>query len=490
MGSNRRESRSARWIGAILSIGLLAGCPYVKMRPAPDADKASLPGNNSCWLATASNMLAGAGYGNGATVQARATDIYGDMTAHYGTADGGWIDTALSWWLGSAHNVWPANPYDLVTVSGNKTKIPWTDPSGPMTIGNELRSCHFVGLSVSWPRTTATGSASGGHAITAWGDPNFVYTSITANPTAVTVTDSDRDTGGDRQSYTYDAYSSPNPGGFNEGNGWYVNYGGNHPFIKHIAVLSPVTSGGAAGGIQIVRGQMTITQAAIGGATGLRYTVGTDVDILSYRTWLNLAAPADPTIAEASPRRSIDVTWDLQAKPVAPGASVVITTEFVLASWNAMEYSRVEFTSADGKRVELPPVRWEVETPRIPDADKIRNVTGGYVVGAFDLLLPDARGELKPAAEYHFVHQYGYNQSPERHVLRVKGAKWTVANPRIGHAYGLPDKKELGAFRGWMSRSEARQALDAGALEVPIDWGGRLPYPEADIVPWIKTGKP
>ena len=68
-----------------ISIGVLcmgAMCPYYKMKPAPDADKSTpiAANDNSCWMATASNMLAGAGYGNGTSVQQRADDIYGNMS--------------------------------------------------------------------------------------------------------------------------------------------------------------------------------------------------------------------------------------------------------------------------------------------------------------------------------------------------------------------------------------------------------------------------
>ena len=48
----------------------------------PDVDK-SFP-NATCWLATSANMLAAAGYGDGATPQARALDIYGELVGWYG----------------------------------------------------------------------------------------------------------------------------------------------------------------------------------------------------------------------------------------------------------------------------------------------------------------------------------------------------------------------------------------------------------------------
>ncbi|MEN8226315.1 MAG: hypothetical protein ABFS05_13245, partial [Bacteroidota bacterium] len=226
--------------GTLLLVSLMimfTSCKYMKMDPPPDVDKAGGGGtDNSCWMATASNMLAGAGYGNGTTVQDRADDIYADMVANYGIANGGWTDAALSWWLSSTNNIWTTNPYTVVTVYGHKTRIPWANAGGAQFVGNELRRCQFTGLSISWPQTGSSGY--GGHAITAWGD-NMGNGTLTTNPVSVRVTDSDKDTGGDVQEYTYDDYTSPNPGGANNGNGWYFDYSTNHPFIKHIITLCP-----------------------------------------------------------------------------------------------------------------------------------------------------------------------------------------------------------------------------------------------------------
>lgn len=168
---------------------------YRKINPPADADKPGGVGtDNSCYMATASNMLAGAGYGTGANLQARADDIYADMIAQFGILNGGWTDVALSWWLGSANNIWPTNPYQLVTVYGNKSpKNPWAEPDGPMFYGNELRRCCLTGLSISWPVAGAT-IGSGGHAITDWGDSGNNAT-LTTNPSLVVVTDSDTDSG-------------------------------------------------------------------------------------------------------------------------------------------------------------------------------------------------------------------------------------------------------------------------------------------------------
>jgi hypothetical protein len=52
--------------------------PYAETGPLPpDANKPATGADISCWLATAANMLAGAGYGtSGNTVQERAEEIY------------------------------------------------------------------------------------------------------------------------------------------------------------------------------------------------------------------------------------------------------------------------------------------------------------------------------------------------------------------------------------------------------------------------------
>ncbi len=344
--------------------------------PASDVDKEFISGNpglangvpgtdNSCWLATASNLLAGAGYGNGATIQERAEDIYLDFLTWrlsldpadtHGTLDGGWIDTAVTWWLGSANNVWPSNPYTVVTVYGNKSKVPWANANGAEFIGNQLRDYRQVGLSISIPRTSANGNPTGGHAITAWGDDGTVAV-LTTNPGEVIVADSDRDNGGDFQTYTYDSYTNPNPGGFDEGNGWYFNFAANHWFIKHIATLSPTDSpiDPHDGPTQLVIGSYKVHQDDLESATDLHYTAWTDYNILGYKTDIDWPTGNDPVITESNThvpsltRSDIHVDWDLTDHPVDYGKDVTITTEFVLQNWNGIHYDDVNFTYPDGE---------------------------------------------------------------------------------------------------------------------------------------------
>jgi len=76
-----------------LSVSAFAQDPYVKTpvgemvgTSPPDANKPCFGCDASCWLATAANMLAGAGYGNGTTVQNRANEIYNQLKLKFTTA--------------------------------------------------------------------------------------------------------------------------------------------------------------------------------------------------------------------------------------------------------------------------------------------------------------------------------------------------------------------------------------------------------------------
>ena len=466
---------------------LIPSPPYMKMNPPPDVDKAAHghAGTDTCWQATAANMLAGAGYGNGNTVQARADDIYTQMVNHFGTGSG-WTDTALSWWLASAHNTWNNNRYTDVTLYGHKDRIPWVDANGARFMGNELRRCQFLGVSISWPRA---GHATGerGHAITGWGDEEEDDT-LTANPDDVRVTDSDRDTGGDVQSYDYDVYTNPNPGGANHGNGWYIDYSNNHPFIKHIVTLCPTDDHADNQLTQKVVGTLKVHQYSSVDATDLHYRVGTDTNILSYKTTVDRETDGPPTIVEDSPRRGLTVDWEF-SKPVPRCTDVTITTEFILAVYNAIEYDDVHFTYPEGVSTLFREFKWMVKTPEIMEASVIPNVSGGYVVASFDLVSPDLPEEQRRVAEYRFIHEYSYNQSPEEHLLLLSGEKsLRVSNLKIGHSYGYLPGGMLWEFKDWMTEMPETYALEE-PVEIEIDWSGRLPYPEGETIRGIDLEK-
>ena len=462
---------------------LFTSCKYMKMDPPPDVDKAGGGGtDNSCWMATASNMLAGAGYGTGTDVQARADEIYSEMVSNYGIANGGWADVALSWWLSSANNTWSAtNPYTIVTVYGNKTRVPWVNANGAQFIGNELRRCQFLGLSISWP--TSGSSGSGGHAITAWGD-NMGRGTLSTNPVSVMVTDSDRDTGGDVQTWDYDDYTNPNPGGSNNGNGWYFDYSTNHPFIKHIITLCPTDDPSDNELTQKVVGSYRIHQSVEDvAATDLHYRVGTDVDILSYKTTIDWTDKVSPTITEGTPRRSITVDWDLKEHAIEYCTWVTITTEFVLPRYNAIFYDDVHFTYP--ATYEKPDLYWWLKTPVLLRADQIPNVTGGYVVASFDVINPVLSGNQQLVGEYRLIHQYSYDQDPEMHEFLLAGTEgYSVENLRFGHTYGYPSTMELWKFEDWMTVVEdTSYFLGEEPLNIQVDWEGKLPYPEGEVIP-------
>lgn len=496
-----------RVLGLMAVALLTSSCAYMKMDPPPDVDKANLAGNNSCYLATASNMLAGAGYGDGNSVQARADDIYGDLTGQFGIANSGWTDTALSWWLSSNHNTWTNNPYTVVTVFGNKIpKNPWANANGARDIANELRACNFVGLSISWPTNQVNPNGtpvigSGGHAITGWGDSSWLpwkgYNDpLSGNPSQVRLTDSDRDTGGDVQTYRYDNYTNPNPGGANEGNGWYFDFDPNHPYIKHIVTLSPTQTAAGRANIQRVVGSYKLFNKGKIDATDLHYKVGTDTDILSYHTRVSWLTETPPDITESEPSRTeLEVDWDFSNKPLPPAGSVTITTEFILRNWNAMSYDDVHFTYPDGVAgSRWPAISWDIRSKKVDNAASIPNVTGGYVVASFDLLDEAAAGEQNLVAQYRLLHQYSFDQSPESHTFTLAGQQGLkVTNLRFGHTYGLLKQQQLWAFADWMTdMNKTSYTLGDEPVAIDIDWQGRLPYPEGENVfkrlPDIKKG--
>ena len=461
--------------GAFLAV-LTSGCAYMKMNPPADSDKPlPVPANdNSCWLHNAANMLAGAGYGTGTTVQTRADDIFADMSAHYGTANRGWPDAAMQWWLASANNTWTNNPYTLVSIYGSKGSFPWANTNGPQDIGNDLRACNMVGLAIRWPTGTVNGG-SGGHAITAWGDNISSASTLTTNPRNVRVTDSDTDNGGDVQVYTYDVYNNPNPGGANDGNGWYFNYGTPHPFIIDICTLSTTSNSSGKNSVRVM-GSCQIRQTSKESASDLHYRVGTDVDILTYRTWLDWPAPS-PTITEAQPRRELTVDWNLSNNKVPQGTWVTINTEFVEPSWNSISYHDVHFTYPRSKGVNFPDLTWKMDTPAIEKPEAIPNVTGGYVIGGFDVYNPKTPKEA--AVHYRLVHQYLYSQSPERHTFLLTGTPgFEVRNLCFAHSYGYPTKQDLWGLKKWMTQVDKVYTLSDKPVEIAIDWKGRLPYPE------------
>jgi hypothetical protein len=125
-------------------------------------------------------------------------------------------------------------------------------------------------------------------------------------------------------------------------------------------------------------------------------------------------------------------------------------------------------------------LKFMLQTPQVKGAERIRDVSGGYVIGAFDIILPEEKGLIK----FRFIHQYSFNQNPEKHMLLLSGRKGlAVTNIRLGHTYGYLTPKELWKFEEWMTEiSEKIVNLQEKPSEIPIDWRGRLPYPKGEDI--------
>ncbi|WP_152555601.1 hypothetical protein [Methylomarinum vadi] len=320
---------------------------------------------------------------------------------------------------------------------------------------------------------------------------------MTDNAGVVRLVDSDQDTGGDVQQYSYDDFTDPNPGGANEGNGWYIDYDPNHPYIKHIVTLSPTQNVGGGEMSQRVVGSYKLYQTKSAAATDLHYRVGTDVDILSYLTRINWGTENTPSIQENQPHRTrLTVDWDLSDKPVPQNSSITITTEFILRNWNAINYSDVHFTYPDGSiQTVFPDISWDFRSPVVAGAAQIANVTGGYVVASFDVIDSRQSANNRLIGSYRLIHQYSFTQSPEKHTFHIQGENgFKISHLRFGHSYSYLNRESLWAFQQWMTDlGSASYSLDGSPTTVNIDWTGRLPYPEGEDIkgriPDIKKGE-
>jgi hypothetical protein len=111
------------------------------------------------------------------------------------------------------------------------------------------------------------------------------------------------------------------------------------------------------------------------------------------------------------------------------------------------------------------------------------NITGGYVVGSFDLIDNFAPGGPTVVGEYRFMHEYDYMQDPEYHSFYLQeidpSTSYYVSNIRFGHTYSFFDTEQLWSFDDWMTYSPTMQPLSAG-VNMTLDWTGRLPYPQGE----------
>lgn len=160
----------------LLAVTVGPAMAWWKLPNPPDQDKAGVPpgppnpNDRTCWLATASNMMAGAGYNGG-----NPAGIYATLCNNFGMNVAGQIDVALNWYIAN----WPNPPYTVVTRYVNNLT--------PTFIAQELRNCQFVGIEI-FPMGEGCD-----HALTAWGDEQPA--NLPMAPATLDLADSDRDVG-------------------------------------------------------------------------------------------------------------------------------------------------------------------------------------------------------------------------------------------------------------------------------------------------------
>jgi hypothetical protein len=94
-------------------------------------------------------------------------------------------------------------------------------------------------------------------------------------------------------------------------------------------------------------------------------------------------------------------------------------------------------------------------------------------------------GSKRLVGEYRLVHQYSYDQNPEEHRFRLAGSGgYAIENLRFGHSYGYPSIMELWGFENWMTEmNDTSFMLGEEPFGLDIDWTGKLPYPEGEVIP-------
>ena len=244
-------------VAALLSVVAqrASAAPYLKIPDPPDVDKpdrdgdGSWPdaGDNSCWLASAANILSAAGYGG-------ANSIYGTLVGNFGYAQGGFQGTAINWYL--TNHPMTGNPYTVLTEYDRGAL--WDPYWNPGFIASELRECEFVGIAIYADISMTTGGA---HALTVWGDDD------NSPPTWIWVTDSDRDRGVlDIDSYDWTRHQNARGTGKDL---YSLDYWGTADtgYLGYVATLSPVPEastlllfGSGLAGILGLRGKRLISR--------------------------------------------------------------------------------------------------------------------------------------------------------------------------------------------------------------------------------------
>jgi hypothetical protein len=484
-------------IAVLLATPATSIADYLKMSPPPDVDKNEHQHgkNPTCWMAASANLLAGAGYGDGNNVQQRADDIYDEMVIHFGANSCGWDDTAANWWLQDANNKWKdTNPYKTVVVYGSRaTRYPYARADLPELIGDLVRRCNFLSLSSSEPNCTEGVVGQNGHSTAFWGDNAEDVNDIDYNPSKLKISDSDYwNTGPQVQTYIWDDYNNPVTADCNEGPGWYFNYNDSKKSSRYIdgyVLLKPTE--GSTPTTRILSASARFNYNGASNATGLRYKISSNRQLLSYRTSIDWDTNNSPTFTEDT--NWVRVEWNLSDHNVPNGSIITATAEIVVpyddingnsisidsALWLPMQMTPSPGASMLGKHNEF------AGGAGMPT---VTNMCGGYIVGAC-MIFSNPSGAPPPVCEYRWVLDYDYYQDPCNHLiifepnLTGSGGPYYVGYFRFGHSYGFLMDDELQLFSDWKTIVYPTPPFPLlQQMTFPLNWTGQLPYPKGQDV--------
>jgi len=145
--------------------------PFIKSSldttPVPDVNKPGLPtpnpGDLSCWMAAAANMLGAADYGTGVDAAAKAQSIYTTLRNDLGWTNPGSSEYAINYWLymygknPDSPEFKPTHNYTDVTVGDSSTLgRPFLNMNDYQFLQNELLRCQYIEVSFDNPAHAMT----------------------------------------------------------------------------------------------------------------------------------------------------------------------------------------------------------------------------------------------------------------------------------------------------------------------------------------------
>jgi hypothetical protein len=418
---------------------------YIKQNPPSDINQ---PPDLSCWKATASNMLAGAGYGDGSTLEQRAADIYSELVREMDNG-AGHIKTALQRYICALSGASTSNSYKVFNAHGHTDPFHWNNDQAPSFIGSALRQCDFVGLTLGRYRGRIYAHETWGHTVTAWGDEQDDGP-LTVDPSLVKITDS-------------------NPAIPNNPYGYSIY---NYELRAHDTIVVDGPYGTPLG-------------VAETPDVGEAHYLG-NYDAYGSTRWFLVNAVTLEKGNVPCPHSGALAISAHQIDPSPPTKPEVIHSRTAVSRGTTLHYRsiRLKMPTPDIKN-RLPDASIKLLTQSKPNAAMIPNVTGGYVVGAFRVAKKKSSGRWEQLGEYRFFQQYHYDQDPERHVFYLRGPSgFSVSHIRFGHSYGYLSEKSLLNFDSWLTDLAARRILGGTTIKIKIDWPGKLPYPQgAGILP-------